>query len=123
MGSHQDLARHLNEIITLLKEEKEALIQSDGIRVGEIVDKKNRSIEGLSYFKGIDLEGSNNIMELIGEIDSLQELNLLLTKQALGFQNALLESISKNLKDHSATYSSKGSYQAGENAGLVDQSV
>lgn len=123
MKTNKKLANKLNLLVSLLKEEREALIKSDGDKVAEIVKKKENIIEDLSTFKGLDIREDKTIMELIKEIDSLQEMNLLLTKQALSFQNALLESISKGVKASLNTYSAKGNYESNNKTGLVDQSV
>lgn len=123
MKTNKKLVNKLNLLVSLLKEEREALIKSDGDKVAEIVKKKENIIEDLSTFKGLDIREDKTIMELIKEIDSLQEMNLLLTKQALSFQNALLESISKGVKASLNTYSAKGNYESNNKTGLVDQSV
>lgn len=123
MKTNKKLVNKLNLLVSLLKEEREALIKSDGDKVAEIVKKKENIIEDLSTFKGLDIREDKIIMELIKEIDSLQEMNLLLTKQALSFQNALLESISKGVKASLNTYSAKGNYESNNKTGLVDQSV
>lgn len=123
MNLEQELFNNLKSIIKLLNEEKEALIQNDGHKIEEIVEKKNEYVKKLPYFKGVDIENNNKIMNLVQEINSLQELNLLLTKQAISFQDSLLESISKNLHKISNTYSAKGDYQCKNNINLIDQTV
>ena len=123
MNKNKEFKKHLNSIIDILKEEKDALIQGDGNKIIEIVESKNQYIDTISEFKGLKLEEDRSIMGLIEEIDSLQELNLLLTNQALSFQNALLESISIGLSTASNTYSQKGNYEGTKNIGLVDHSV
>lgn len=123
MGQTREVKKHLNNLIKILKEEKQALIQGDGDKVIEIIESKNQYLEILSQFKGLNLEEDKTIMDLIEEIDSLQELNLLLTKQAQSYQNALLESLTEGLKNASSTYSEKGSYEGRKNSGLIDHSV
>lgn len=116
-----DLYSLLKSLLKLLYEEKEALINNDGLKVAEIVEKKNEYIEKLSQFH--EVSPSEQILNIIEEIKTLQETNLLLTKQALSHQNILLESIAKNIKNISNTYSSKGSYNKTNNLGLIDQKV
>lgn len=123
MPSVQELYNHLNSIFKLLEEEKVALLHNDGVKVAELVESKNEHIEKLSKFKGLDIESNKKVMDLIKEINSIQEVNLLLTKQALSFQDVLLESISKSVQNMSNTYSSKGNYEATNNISLIDQSV
>ena len=120
MAELMDELRSLNK---LLEEEKQALIQNDGDKVGEIVMTKEEYINRLSQFKGIDIENNKEVMKLIEEINSLQELNLLLTKQALSYQKSILESISKNINKLANTYSSKGSYEKENSVNLIDQSL
>ena len=114
---------HLKSTIKLLQEEKQCLIHSDGNKIPEIVELKNKLVEKLSEFKGLDIENNKKAMTLIEEINSLQETNLLLTKQALAFQNTLLESIAKNVQSMSNTYSAKGNYESNSPISLVNQSV
>jgi len=114
---------HLKTIIKLLKEEKQCLIHSDGNKVAEIVEFKNKLVEKLPEFKGLDIKNNKKAMTLIEEINSLQEINLLLTKQALAFQNTLLESIAKNVQSMSNTYSAKGNYESNSPISLVNQSI
>lgn len=123
MPSIQELYNNLNSIFKLLEEEKVALLHNDGVKVAELVEFKNDYIEKLSKFKGLDIESNEKIMDLIKEINSIQEVNLLLTKQALSFQDVLLESISKNVQNMSNTYSSKGDYETNNSINLIDQSV
>ena len=123
MKQKRNLINNLKNIISLLDEEKKALVNNDVDKVTEIVNKKNQLIEKLGAFKGMDVENSKEAMDLIGRIDSMQELNLLLTKQALSYQNAVLESISQNINNLSNTYSSKGTYENANNINIIDQSV
>ena len=123
MGSIQELISDLKGLLKTLYEEKEVLLQSDGHRIAEIVEIKNDYIEKLAKYKGIEFEKNQKVIEIIEEINSLQEVNLLLTKQALSYQDVLLESISKNIKNMSNTYSAKGNYDSKNDVSLIDQSV
>ena len=123
MNREKALINNLKSIIRLLEQEKVALINNDAEQISEIINKKNQQMQGLSVFKGMDVENNKQAMDLIQEINSMQELNLLLTKQALSYQNALLESISQNLNNFANTYSSKGTYENTNNVNIIDQSV
>ena len=123
MGTTQGLISDLKGLLRTLYEEKEALLDSDGHKVADIVEIKNDYIEKLAKYKGLDIENNKKAMEIIEEINSLQEVNLLLTKQALSYQEVLLESISKNIKSASNTYSAKGNYESENKVSLIDQSV
>ncbi len=121
MSSQIALSMILESIVELLKEEKEALILTDGKRITEIIEKKNQFIKILLDFRGKEIDKDNLIKELIREIESLQELNLLLTKQALSFHKDIMAGIAKTLEQD--TYSSKGSYKQPKNIGIVDRSI
>ena len=123
MNSTQELANHLKSILTLLYEEKEALIHNDGNAIAQIVESKKSYIEELSNVKDLNIQNNNKIMAIIEQINGLQETNLLLTKQALSFQNNLLESMSKNVQGSASTYSPKGNYESKNTINLIDQSV
>lgn len=119
--SKKEFAKHLEAMIKLLKEEKKLLIENQGQALMEIIDRKNSYIKDLEKFKGIDLK-DDKIMELIGEIDSLQELNLLLTRQALAFQENFLQALAKQSKN-SNTYSNVGSYDKSSSVNIIEKEV
>jgi len=123
MATVQELIEVLKKLKNLLYDEKEALVKNDGNRIAEIVELKTDIIESLKEFKDIDTSGNERLLELVKEIDALQETNLLLTKQAIGYQEMLIESIAKNLKNLSNTYSPKGGYESDIKVNFVDQSI
>lgn len=132
MTATKDLYNHLNSLLKLLQEEKEALIHNDVFKIAELVEKKNEYIEILSRFTSDGFLNPSSggvpspptpLRKLVDEINSIQETNLLLTKQSLSYQNFLLESLSKNIQNMSNTYSAKGNYQNINNIGLIDQEV
>lgn len=117
----KNFIKHLESILKLLKEEEKVLIKNDGDALFEIIEKKDKYIKDLEKYKGIDLE-DESIMDLIGEIDSLQELNLLLTRQALSFQENFLDSLSKAAKN-SNTYSNIGNYEKNDSVNIIEKDV
>lgn len=123
MSTVVELCNHLKKVIKLLNEEKEALIQNDGGKIIEIVKLKNKYIEKLSQFSGLDIIENEKAINLIQEINSLQEVNLLLTRQALSYQDVLLDSISQSVQNASNTYSAKGNYEDSNNINLIDKKV
>ncbi|MDR7869617.1 MAG: hypothetical protein RIN55_02070 [Tissierellaceae bacterium] len=123
MSNIKGLIKHLEIILNLLKKEKVALTNNDVDMVSEIMDRKSEQIKELEKYKGLDFQNFKEATDLIEEINSLQELNLLLTKQALSYQDAILESISKNLNNFSNTYSNKGTYETKNNISIIDHSV
>ena len=123
MSTVLELCNHLKKIIKLLNEEKEALIHNDGNKIIELVELKNKHIEKLSQFSGLDILENEKSINLIKEINSLQEVNLLLTQQALSYQDVLMESISKNVQNSSNTYSAKGGYEGKSDVNLINKKV
>lgn len=123
MDRMQGLIKNLKELIGVLYDEKEALINNNGHKVGEIVEKKKEALERIIEFQGLNIASNEQAMWLIKEINSLQETNLLLTKQALSYQEVLLESIAKNITSLTNTYSPKGNYSSSNSINFVDQSV
>lgn len=123
MSLERGLLSSLKNILKLLKKEKLALVKNDTNKIDEIVRQKTELIEGLAKYKGLDIQNNKEAMDIIKEINSLQELNLLLTKQALSYQNTILESMSKNIGSASNTYSSKGKYDTGNSINIIDHSV
>lgn len=119
----KELLKHLKEIIKLLEEEKEALVKNHGDKIQDLVKAKSEIMDKLIEFKGMDIENNETAMNLIEKINDLQETNLLLTKQALAYQNSILEGISKNMNNMSKTYSPKGNYESKSSINLIDQSV
>lgn len=123
MSTVQELCNHLKKTIKLLNEEKQALINSEANTIIELVESKNKLIEKLSQFSGLDIVENEKVISLIQEINSLQEVNLLLTKQSLSYQEVLLESISQNVQNNSNTYSAKGNYESPNDINLINKKV
>lgn len=117
------LLEMLETIYDLLEKEKDALINNDVDKISEIVEKKVVQIEKLEEHKGIDTNNNQEVVKLIKEINSLQELNMLMTRQAMSHQNVLLDNISKNIYNLTNTYSSQGKYESTNNVTIIDQSV
>lgn len=118
-----NLIKELKGLISILYEEKEALLNNNGHEVASLVEKKKEYIDRLAAFKGLDIESDEKAMTLISQINQLQETNLLLTKQALSYQEVLIESIAKNINSTHSTYSQKGGFNKPSSINLVDQSV
>lgn len=119
--SKKGLIKHLESILKLLKTEQKILERNDGDALLEIIEQKESYIDGLGKFKGIDLE-DEKIMNLIEEINSLQELNLLLTRQALSFQENFLASLKKAAKN-SNTYSNIGNYERNSSTNILEREI
>lgn len=114
----------LKDIKKALNDEKEALVKNNGARIAEIVKIKAELIDKLKNFKDIgDISQNEKVLELFGKINSLQETNFLLTKQALAYQEMLLESITENVKSGSNTYSARGGYNGNNEINFIDKSI
>ena len=113
----------LAKLIDVLEKEKEALISNNNEDIFDLIEEKNNFINTLKDFKGLDIKESKEIMSLIGEINELQEVNLILTKQALNYQNSFINAINKQVENMPDTYSSNGSKKRESSISLVDQSV
>lgn len=123
MISERELLKNLKSIYKLLEKEKQALIKNQGDEIRKIVEMKTKYIENISRYEGESIKENSKAMKIIEKINSLQELNLLLTKQALSFQDELLSAISQNVQNVSNTYSPDGNLESPKNINLIDQSV
>ncbi len=123
MRTERELIDHLWRIQDLLKKERAALVHNDIDTISEITEKKDVEIVRLKDFNIEGIRNQQEVIDLIEEINYMQELNLLLTQQALSYQNVILESISKSINDFSNTYSANGKYEKMNNVNLVDHSI
>lgn len=122
MSQMKSIFETLTEFITLLKKEKEALIQNDAEKVTAIVAEKQAFLELLETLKPEDFD-AEALAEPLAEIKELQETNLMLTQTALQFQETVLKAITKTVKSSGNTYSKKGHYNGNEQATLINQSL
>jgi hypothetical protein len=60
------------------------------------------------------------MQNLIRQIQALQQENLLLTRQAMGFEEMMLKSIRSNLKTPGTIYSPDSSKKASDSLSLID---
>ena len=124
MSSNKKLMSLLQKLYQVLEEEKRVLIANEAYALEEIVEKKINYLNELQEYQGqVDAE-DETLLKWVEKIDAIQETNLLLTKQAQSYQNALLQAISKEgaSKKHS-TYSASGSIKEENEIRIVDQSV
>lgn len=123
MSSSKKLAGVLRELLKVLGEEKQVLIKSDAAALASIVEKKNGLMGKIDEFKGMDFSQDEEIRSMAGQIGLLQETNMLLTKQALSYQEQILKALAKNNTSRYNTYSSKGQINGQKEVSIVDQSV
>lgn len=123
MSKAQKERELLNEFIKLLQIEKEVLIKNDAAKLAEIVEQKQNY---LVSFESLTIETiqKEELTAIFAEIENLQRTNLLLTKQALDFQQTVMDAFSKGMQKGKTTYSKKGIYDnAGDQASVINQSV
>jgi hypothetical protein len=123
MGGSKKLAALLRELIKILGEEKQVLIKSDAVALAAIVEKKNGFAAKIEEFRGMDFSGDEELKALSEQISLLQETNMLLTRQALSYQEQVLKALAKNNTSRYSTYSSKGQMYGQKEVSIVDQSV
>lgn len=122
MNAQQEVFNTLKEFKRVLLAEKEALIRNDSAKVVAVIAEKENFMEVLptldtSGLKKEDLSG------IVTEIKNLQETNLLLTQQAVQYQEKMMEAITNSVKTSNTTYSKSGSYSAEKQATIIDQSL
>lgn len=116
------LIKLLESMVIILDEEREILINNDGDKLVDVVKKKNNFIKELEEYKGIDLSENKEVVSLIEEINSLQETNLVLTNQAINYNNLFLDALNDMTDDRTSGYSKDGKI-AKSKKNIIDQSV
>lgn len=117
------LVRLLESMVDLLEEEKLALINNDGEKINEILASKNEFIKDLEEYSNENLANEEEIVDLVNKIRELQETNLMLTNQAIRYNNFLLDLVKDMTKDKTGGYSKDGKITESSNKNIVDQSV
>lgn len=122
MNAQQEVFDTLKEFKQVLLAEKEALIKNDSTKVVAVIAEKENFMEVLPT---LDMSGlkKENLSGIVTEIKNLQETNLLLTQQAVQYQEKMMEAITNSVKTSSTTYSKSGSYSAEKQATIIDQSL
>ncbi|MFW8051970.1 hypothetical protein [Vagococcus fluvialis] len=120
MESTRQLTQVFKQLLRLLKKENKALINNDGTQIEKIVKQKEQLIDSLSQIKRPLLD---NELKLANEIKQLQDDNLLLTRQAMTFNNNFLQLVGESAKKVNATYSKKGSLSTQEDVSFVNHSM
>ncbi|EJF02228.1 hypothetical protein [Liquorilactobacillus mali] len=111
---------HLGSFVKLLKKEKNYLIKDDGESLTDLLPEKEGFVEILKEYQG---DVSEKARELITEIKAQQEENLLLTRQAIGYQNMLMGAVKKNLSSPAGTYSKGAQVYAQPRTNFVDEEI
>lgn len=122
------IEKELKKLLVLLKKEKTALLTNNGAVIKDLVVRKEEiidKIEDIKIFGDIDEArvSKKKLDRLIGEIRELQDINLLLTKQALGFQEEFMSALKDNVEDKMETYSPKGNFNTKDCISLINTSL
>lgn len=107
---------------TLLLDEKDALIKNDSAKVKALVEQKQTFLDILPTLKTEGLK-KEDLVEVVEDIKNLQQTNLILTEQALQYQETMMEAITKGVNKGGSTYSKQGDYSATQQANIIDQSL
>ena len=106
----------------VLIDEKEALIKNDSAQVKALVEQKQLFLDSLPTLITEGLTKAD-LIEVVEDIKNLQETNLTLAKQALQYQETMMEAITKGVQTGGSTYSKQGDYSNSQQANLIDQSL
>lgn len=123
MNESKKLTGILKELTKVLTLEKEVLIKNDAMTLISLVERKNLLLGQMDAFSGMDFSGHEEIRKMIKAIENLQETNLILTRQALSYQNEILKALAKNNTSKHNTYSANGQLSVQKEVSIVDQSV
>lgn len=107
---------------TLLLDEKDALIKNDSAKVKALVEQKQTFLDILPTLKTEGLK-KEDLVEVVEDIKNLQQTNLILTEQALQYQETMMEAITKGVNKGGSTYSKQGDYSSTQQANIIDQSL
>lgn len=110
----------LKQLLRLLKKEKKALIKNDGILLEKIIKQKEELIIPLNSIKEIPNEEETKLLK---EIKRIQNDNLLLTKQAIAFNDHFLSAVGSGMKKQNSTYSNNGNLKTQEDIGFINHSM
>lgn len=123
MNDTKRLQGTLKELLKILKEEKEVLLKNDAASLEKIVTRKNEMVAIIREEQEKGVLADEAVRSYALEIEKLQEVNQLLTRQALSFQEEIFKALSKNTAVKHNTYSKEGSMNRTKEVSIIDQSV
>lgn len=123
MNDTKRLQGTLKELLKILKEEKEVLVKNDALSLEKIVARKNEIVTIIREEQEKGVLPDKEVRSYAMEIEKLQEVNQLLTRQALSFQEEIFKALSKNTAVKHNTYSKEGSMNRTKEVSIIDQSV
>ncbi|MFT9269803.1 MAG: hypothetical protein ABF539_09820 [Liquorilactobacillus nagelii] len=107
----------LRRFCRLLQQENKYLISNQPDKLMPLVEEKQKYVRPFQEYPG---QVTVRMKGLIQQIQALQQENLLLTKQAMGFEEMMLKSIRSNLKTPGTIYSPDKSKKAADSLSLID---
>ncbi len=119
MDQEKELQSLLKKYLRLLKKERRALIEDEGHLIEGIVKEKQAFSKLLSEYQTTNNEDTTL---LIRQVRALQTTNLLLTEQALSYQESLLGAVSQSVQQSNGTYSRSGNVDKQTDSSLMNQS-
>ena len=123
MSDTKRLQGALKDLLKILKEEKEVLVKNDALSLEKIVARKNEMVAIIREEQEKGVLADEAVRSYALEIEKLQEVNHLLTRQALSFQEEIFKALSKNTAVKHNTYSKEGSMNRTKEVSIIDQSV
>ena len=123
MSDTKRLQGALKDLLKILKEEKEVLVKNDALSLEKIVARKNEMVAIIREEQEKGVLADEAVRSYAMEIEKLQEVNHLLTRQALSFQEEIFKALSKNTAVKHNTYSKEGSMNRTKEVSIIDQSV
>ena len=123
MSDTKRLRGALKDLLKILKEEKEVLVKNDALSLEKIVARKNEIVTIIREEQEKGVLPDEAVRSYAMEIEKLQEVNQLLTRQALSFQEEIFKALSKNTAVKHNTYSKEGSMNRTKEVSIIDQSV
>ena len=119
--AQQSIRSVLEELKTILLEEKEALIQSQTDKVIDMIAKKEAVIERMESAE-LNENEKETVHLLAKEVKDLQETNKMLTEQAMQYNETFLAAFQKEAQKNN-TYSKEGYLKKSGSSGILDQSL
>lgn len=113
-----EFERQMNRFYRLLKKERTYLIKDQSADLAELVAQKEAFVP---VFEAYDGKITDKMKQLIAVIQQQQEENLLLTQQALSYQEVLMDAVQKSVASaNQTTYNQKTAAYQQATTTLVD---
>lgn len=121
------LIQALEDLLTVLEDERKALVENQLDSLLELIKLKEIKTEEIMEIEktveDINEEEKLVINSLVEQVQSLQEINTLLTEQAMSYYLTIIEGLEKNLEKASNTYSKDGAYEKVSESTIINKSI